>query len=48
MSERHTRWIIKAYRKKVANALSHGNGGRRPTNATTEAPGERRGRVGPY
>jgi len=35
LSERHTWRILAAYRKVGAAALSHGNRGRRPTNATS-------------
>ena len=34
LSERHTWRILAAYRKARAAALSHGNRGHRPTNAT--------------
>ncbi len=33
VSERHTRRMLRAYRKDGARALSHGNRGRRPTNS---------------
>ena len=36
VSERHTRRILRAYRKEGARALSHGNRGRLPVNATDE------------
>ena len=35
LSERHTWRIIAAYRKHGAKALSHGNRGNRPGNATS-------------
>src|SRR4030042_1474930 len=35
LSERHTWRILAAYRKNGAKALSHGNRGRLPTNATS-------------
>ncbi len=37
ISERHVRRILAAYREEGAAALVHGNRGRRPANATTEA-----------
>ena len=36
LSERHTRRMLAAYRKKGAAALAHGNRGRRPPNALAE------------
>ena len=36
VSERHTRRILRAYKKEGARALSHGNRGRLPVNATDE------------
>ena len=37
ISERHVRRILAAYREEGAAALVHGNRGRRPANATSEA-----------
>ena len=37
ISERHVRRILAAYREEGAAALVHGNRGRRPPNATSEA-----------
>jgi transposase len=36
LSERHTRRLLAAYRKRGAEALAHGNRGRRPHNAVPE------------
>ena len=38
VSARHTRRILAAYRERGAAAVAHGRRGRKPVNATPEAP----------